>query len=65
MEDKKLKTMGAVIAGVMLLGFAAQAEDPCPHWTTVMPLAPGIEEDLIRDVIDLGETTFIDGVLYC
>ena len=65
MKDWKQKTRGAVIAAVMLLGFAAQAEDPCPHWTTVMPLAAGIEEDLIRDVIDLGETTFIDGVLYC
>jgi len=52
----------ACAVGVAVTSLAAS--NPCPRWLSVMPLRPGYEEELIRDVIDLGETTCIDGILY-
>ena len=36
----------------------------CPSWISVMPLNDGVAEDLVSDCVDLGNTTFVDGIAW-
>ena len=52
-------------AFVVAFAFAASAAfAECPHWISVMPLNENCADELARDCADLGNTTFIDGIVY-
>lgn len=60
-----MKKLEAVLfmAGTVLNSVLA-AQSPCPQWVSVMPLHDGRAEELAKDAANLGNTTFVDGVLW-
>ena len=59
---KKINILSVSLACALNAAFAAQLQ--CPRWMSVMPLHEGCEEALAKDAADLGNTTFVDGILW-
>ena len=60
--------MGVSIRRLMAIGAvalcAACRAAECPRWMSVMPVNEACEEELAADAADLGNTTFVDGIIW-
>ena len=64
---ERTKAMGLQIAlALCICAPMAEAAAPsaCPHWISVMPMRDDCAAELAADAADLGNTTFIDGILW-
>ena len=59
---KKITALG--VAAFCLALCAASCAAECPRWISVMPMNGVFEEEIAADAADLGNTTFVDGILW-